>query len=132
MVGEGEETLLELVEALANCDSLSEVAGIAYMENGKYHFTGNRPFVDLDAQPPLAYDLIDVNLYRRKIFGSDHLSFNSSRGCSYRCGFCYDSVVHRRVWRAMQPETVVDRLKQIIRDYDIMDSILPMIICSPI
>ena len=75
--------------------------------------------MDLDAQPPLAYDLIDINLYRRKIFGSDHVSFNSSRGCSYRCGFCYDSVVHRRKWRAMQPETVVDRLKQIIRDYDI-------------
>jgi len=119
VVGEGEDTLLELVEALASGDSLSEVAGIAYMENGNYRFTGNRPFVDLDAQPPLAYDLIDVNLYRRKIFGSDHVSFNSSRGCSYRCGFCYDSVVHRRVWRAMQPENVVDRLKQIIRDYDI-------------
>ncbi len=119
VVGEGEATLLALVKALANGDSLGEVAGIAYSENGNYRYTGNRPFVDLDAQPPLAYDLIDINLYRRKIFGSDHVSFNSSRGCSYRCGFCYDSVVHRRVWRAMQPETVVDRLERVIRDYDI-------------
>lgn len=119
VVGEGEATLLELAEALANGRSLSEVAGIAYSENGNIHFTNTRPFVDLDAQPPLAYDLIDINLYRRRIFGSDHVSFNSSRGCSFRCGFCYDSVVHKRNWRSMQPEKVVEGLKRVVRDYDI-------------
>ncbi len=119
VAGEGEETLRELAGALANGDSPREVAGIGYHENGEYIYTGNRPFVDLDAQPPLAYDLIDIHLYRRKIFGSDHVSFNSSRGCSFRCGFCYDSVVHKRVWRAMQPETVVSRLERVIRDHDI-------------
>jgi radical SAM superfamily enzyme YgiQ (UPF0313 family) len=75
--------------------------------------------VDLDTQPPLAYDLVDMGLYRRRIFGSDHVSFNSSRGCSFRCGFCYDAVVHKRVWRAMQPETVAERLERLVRDYGI-------------
>ncbi len=119
VVGEGEATLLELVKALANNDSLSRVAGIAYRENGQYHFTGPRPFVELDRQPPLAYDLIDINLYRRKIFDSDHVSFNSSRGCVYRCGFCYDSIIHRRIWRSMQPKTVVEQFRRLIRDYGI-------------
>jgi anaerobic magnesium-protoporphyrin IX monomethyl ester cyclase len=119
VIGEGEATLLDLVKALANNDSLSRVAGIAYRENDQYHFTGPRPFVDLDKQLPLAYDLIDINLYRREIFGSDHVSFNSSRGCVYRCGFCYDSIVHRRVWRSMQPKTVVDQFRRLIRDYGI-------------
>lgn len=119
VIGEGEATLLELVKAFVNGDSLRTVAGIAYRENGDYTFTGVRPFVDPDVQPPLAYDLVDIDLYRRRIFGSDHVSFNSSRGCSYRCGFCYDSVVHKRVWRAMQPETVVAHLERVIRDYDI-------------
>jgi radical SAM superfamily enzyme YgiQ (UPF0313 family) len=119
VVGEGEETLPELVRALANGEPLNKVPGIAYREDGKYTFTGNRPFVDLDAQPPLAYDLIDMDLYRRTIFGSDHVSFNSSRGCSHRCAFCYDSVVHRRVWRAMRPETVVARLERVVRDHGI-------------
>ncbi len=119
VIGEGEATLLELVTTLANHLPLSGVAGIAYRENGQCRLTGLRPFIDLDAQPPPAYDLIDINLYRRKIFGSDHVSFNSSRGCAYRCGFCYDSVIHRRVWRAMQPETVVDHFRRLIRDYGI-------------
>jgi radical SAM superfamily enzyme YgiQ (UPF0313 family) len=119
VVGEGEATLLELVKALEGGSPLNQVAGIAYRENGRYHFTGLRPFVDLNDQPPLAYDLIDIDRYRRRIFGSDHVSFNSSRGCVHRCAFCYDSVVHKRKWRAMQPGAVVDRLKRIIRDYGI-------------
>jgi anaerobic magnesium-protoporphyrin IX monomethyl ester cyclase len=117
VVAEGEATLLELVKALEDGNPLDQVAGIAYRENSRYHFTGPRPFVNLNAQPPLAYDLIDINRYRRRIFGSDHVSFNSSRGCVHRCAFCYDSVVHKRKWRAMRPEIVVDRLKRLIRDY---------------
>ena len=119
VVGEGEATLPELVGALANGQALGAVAGIAYRENGRIHFTETRPFVDLNAQPPLAYDLIDINLYRRRMFGSDHVSFSSSRGCPFRCGFCYDAVVHRRKWRAMQPEKVVEGIQRLIRDYDV-------------
>ncbi len=119
VIGEGEATLTELVQTLESGGDLSGVAGIAYQENGRYQATGERPFIDLDKHPPLVYDLVDVNLYRRKIFGSDHLSVNSSRGCLNRCGFCYDSVVHKRKWRAMQPGTIMEQLKRIIRDYDI-------------
>lgn len=119
VIGEGEATLPELVNALTNGDSLSSVPGIAYTENGKVRFTGQRPFVDLNAQAPLAYDLVDINHYRRRIFGSDHVSVNTSRGCAFRCGFCYDAVVHRRRWRAMQPEFVVEMLKRVVTDYGI-------------
>lgn len=119
VIGEGEDTLPELVQTLESRGNLGDVRGIAYQEKGCYRATGERPFIDLDKHPPLAYDLVDINLYRRKIFGSDHLSLNSSRGCLNRCGFCYDSVVHKRKWRAMQPGTVLEQMKRLIRDYDI-------------
>jgi len=119
VIGEGEATLLELVKALANVNSLQGIAGIGYRENGSIRLNEARPFVDMNAQPPLAYDLVDINLYRRKIFKSDHVSFCSSRGCPFRCGFCYDNVVHKRKWRAMQPERVVEELKRLMRDYGI-------------
>ncbi|HEX7408151.1 MAG TPA: radical SAM protein [Candidatus Binatia bacterium] len=85
----------------------------------RFRWTGERPFVNLDDQPPLAYHLIQIDHYRRRLFGIDHLSFNSSRGCTFRCSFCWDPVMHKRKWRAMQPETVLDHLKRIIRDYNI-------------
>ncbi len=119
VIGEGEATLLELVKALVNGEPLGGVAGIGYRENGSIRLTEPRPFVDLNAQPPLAYDLVDINLYRRRIFKSDHVSFCSSRGCPFRCGFCYDNLVHKRKWRAMQPERVVEELKRLTRDYGI-------------
>jgi radical SAM superfamily enzyme YgiQ (UPF0313 family) len=119
VVGEGEETFPELVKTLTSGAPLSDIPGICYKENGAIHRTGDRPFVNLDEQSPLSYHLINMDRYRRRLFGIDHISFNSSRGCTFRCSFCWDPVMHKRKWRAMKPETVIDHLKRIIRDYDI-------------
>jgi len=155
VVGEGEETFLELVKALESGTPLSRVAGIWYMEDGEtsvgsgserteadsilpvlssqsdnscagatvepngYRWTGERPFVNMDEQAPLAYHLVDMNRYRRQLFGIDHVSFNSSRGCTFRCNFCWDPVMHKRKWRAMRQESVLEQLQRIITDHDI-------------
>jgi radical SAM superfamily enzyme YgiQ (UPF0313 family) len=120
VVGEGEETFKELVTALESKATLSKVPGLAYREkSGKMRFTGERPFIDLDVAPPLRYDLVDINLYRRRIFGVDHVSMNASRGCTLGCAFCWDPAMHKRKWRAMSPETVLDRMERIARDLSI-------------
>lgn len=119
VIGEGEDTFQELVMALETGGPLSEVAGLCYKENGKVRSTGVRPFVNLNEQPPLSYHLINLDHYRRRLFGIDHISFNSSRGCTFRCSFCWDPVMHKRKWRAMTPETVLDQLSRIIRDYNV-------------
>jgi radical SAM superfamily enzyme YgiQ (UPF0313 family) len=119
VMGEGEETFEELVKALEARTPLSRIPGIWYKENGTVHSTRERPFVNLDAQPPLSYHLINMDHYRRRLFGIDHVSFNSSRGCTFHCSFCWDPVMHKRKWRAMAPETVLEHLKRIIRDYGI-------------
>jgi anaerobic magnesium-protoporphyrin IX monomethyl ester cyclase len=119
VAGEGEETFLELVMALEKGIPLNNIRGLYYKEDGKVIRTEDRPFVDLDKQPGLSYDLINMDYYRRRLFGRDHISFNSSRGCTFRCSFCWDPVMHKRKWRAMAPETVLDHMKRIIKDYDI-------------
>ena len=119
VVGEGEATFTELVRAIENGTPLEQVEGIYYKEGTKIRSTPRRQFIELDKEPPLSYDMVDVDLYRRNLFGVDHLTFNSSRGCTFRCSFCWDPVVHNRTWRAMRPETVIDHLKRIIRDYGV-------------
>lgn len=120
VIGEGEATFFELVHALAEQRPLDGVAGIAFRgDAGRVHVTPPRPFVDLDAEPPLAYELVDLDLYRRRMFGVDHLSFNSSRGCTFRCSFCWDPVMHKRTWRAMRPDTVLEDLRKIVREHGI-------------
>lgn len=120
VVGEGEASFADLVKAFQAGTPLSDVAGIAYKdEDGRIRATGERFFIELDKEPPLSYHLLDMDLYRRRMFGVDHVTFNSSRGCLFRCAFCWDPVMHKRKWRAMEPETVLDHLQRIIRDYGI-------------
>jgi anaerobic magnesium-protoporphyrin IX monomethyl ester cyclase len=119
VAGEGEDSFEELVKALEAGTPLRHVKGIWYRENGKACFTGPRPFIDLDAQPPLSYGLIEMNRYRRRLFDLDHISFTSSRGCPFNCAFCWEPAMNQRKWRPMQPETVLEHLKRLIRDYGI-------------
>ena len=119
VAGEGESTFQELVKAMEAGRPLSHVRGIWYRENGQSRFTGHRPFVDFDAQPPLSYDLIEMDRYRRRLFDRDHISFTSSRGCTFNCAFCWEPAMNSRKWRAMAPETVLEHLKRMIRDYGV-------------
>lgn len=119
VVGEGEASFRELVHALDEGRPLDGVPGVHFKRDGRTYGTPPGPFVDLDREPPLAYGLLDMDRYRRCLFGVDHISFNSSRGCTFRCSFCWDPVMHKRTWRAMQPETVLDQLRRIIRDHGI-------------
>jgi len=119
VAGGGEAPFEELVKALETGTPLSDVIGIWYRKDGKAQFTGSRPFVDLDTQPPLSYDLIHMDRYRRRLFDLDHISFASSRGCLSNCAFCWEPAMNNRKWRAMKAETVLDHLKRIIRDHGI-------------
>jgi len=67
VVGEGEETMLELVNEAENGSDLSKVKGIAYKENGgKTRFTPPRGFIqDLNSIPFPARELFDNEGYRK-------------------------------------------------------------------
>ena len=46
VVGEGEETIVELVKALGNGHGLSEIKGIYYKDKNKFVFTGGRTLIE--------------------------------------------------------------------------------------
>ena len=62
-VGEGDETFLELVEALQRKQPLTDVKGLAYMEGPRYVFTGERPLLDVETLLPTPWELVDVEAY---------------------------------------------------------------------
>lgn len=75
VVGEGEETLPELIRVLQNCGDISSVKGIAFMNNNKIVFTGKRDDVDLDMYPAFDPDVM-------------HSSIEITRGCPFNCAYC--------------------------------------------
>lgn len=90
--GEGEQATLELMQHFARMKSCEDIRGICY-KNGDGSIVRTPP-VEQMLRPFLikdAWNLLDLPKYRggRKGFG---LSFNTMRGCSWRCHFCSEPV----------------------------------------
>ena len=77
VVGEGEETIVELMQKIMINEDLSEVKGIAYINvENEYIFTGKRVLVDLNNYPPFP------------IKNTRYGAIEITRGCPYVCYFC--------------------------------------------
>ena len=114
--GEGEETMVDLLNVLSSGGDLSQVKGIAYRDNGAVVATEKRDYIkDLDALP-LAWDLVDWPIYTyRTMEGSRLAIVSSSRGCSQQCSFCSQQLFWNRKWRGRSPENFVGEL-EFLRD----------------
>ncbi len=114
--GEGEETLVDLLNTLNAGGDVSKVKSIVYMDNGNLAVTPSRGFIkDLDALP-LAWDLVDWPIYTYRTMENSRLAIvSSSRGCSQQCSFCSQQLFWQRNWRGRSPENFVGEL-EFLRD----------------
>ena len=112
--GEGEVSFFELVQALVRGESVAGIPGVWCKDGACAVSGGQREFIDLDRQPPLAYELVDVPKYTRTVFGTKRLSFSTSRGCTFPCSYCYNTTFHRRQWRALSANVAVEHIKDFV------------------
>src|SRR6185436_20109940 len=127
VLGEGEDTLLEIVEVLGRCGSKAAflaagvrdaITGIAFSRDGKMVKTPPRPFVlDLDALPLPARDLLPLERY--KPVGNRYkrlpaFSMVAIRGCPYPCAFCSEA---RTTVRFSSPARVIAEIEHLIATY---------------
>jgi anaerobic magnesium-protoporphyrin IX monomethyl ester cyclase len=118
--GEGEETMVELMDAISAKRDMSKVKGIAYRENGEIVVTPSRRFIeDLDMLP-MAWDLIDWPIYTYKPMDNSVLGIvSSSRGCTQQCSFCSQQLLWQRRWRGRSPENFVGELEYLRDTYGV-------------
>lgn len=115
VIGEGEQTFLEILSTLEHGGSLKEVDGICYKNNGNVERTTPRQLIDdLDSIPWPARDLVEMERYYMDI--SSHrgiwpaYTVFASRGCPFNCAFCTSNIWGRR-WRRRDPKKVVDEIE---------------------
>jgi anaerobic magnesium-protoporphyrin IX monomethyl ester cyclase len=123
VIGEGEETMLDLIEHYQGGRSLDSIDGIVYRkDDGALHFTGKRKKLrDLDQLPFPARHLLPPNLYR-PVPVDDHafpkFAMVTSRGCPHACAFCQKS---RSGYRSHSPQYVADEIEHLVRDFGVRD-----------
>ena len=112
IIGEGEETLKELIPAIHQKESWHDIRGLAFMENGRLVVTGQRDFIsDLDSLPMPARHLLPVSRYLALGFP---VSIITSRGCPNQCIFCQGRRMVGRKVRYRSPESVADEMENIL------------------
>ncbi|MCD6461228.1 MAG: radical SAM protein [Thermoplasmata archaeon] len=121
--GEGEYTLAELVSHLeSGKPGLGEIDGLYYRENGTIRKNRPRePILHLDELPFPARHLIDPEEYLMPVPQEGlvrNTMIQTSRGCPYRCIFCYRSKDPANL-RARSPENVLDELQEAVEKYSV-------------
>ncbi len=115
VVGEGEETLVEMLKE----KDWSKVKGIVFKKGGKTISTKPRDFLDINKLPPPPYHLLKMENYFIPFVGARALHVHTSRGCPHRCTFCYNRVFNQGRWRAMKAKKAADMIEEMVKRFDL-------------
>jgi radical SAM superfamily enzyme YgiQ (UPF0313 family) len=121
LLGEGERTLPELVEALTagRLSAVDSICGVGYKTNGKLHL----PRFSFDSSKGYRGDLIDniealpfparelIEPARYTLGGKRLTMLVTSRGCPYHCTFCSIFLTAGRQFRTRSINSVIDEMK---------------------
>ncbi len=119
VIGEGEQTIVELVGAIERGENQGLIRGIAYRTGDKVVVHPPRePIADLDDILFPARHLLDMARYTTHHFKSFGIkvpkikstTMISSRGCPYLCSFCYHDLQGKK-WRGRSPENIVEEIR---------------------
>ena len=122
VMGEGEVTVIELIEAIKGKRPFSSVKGIAYLKKGKVLINPRQDLIrDLDSIPLPAYDLFPMEYYR--LLRMPHATNSdlvmpilSGRGCTFQCNYCY------RLDKGFRPrscESIIEEIRLLKEKYNI-------------
>ena len=124
VLGEGEETFVELLRQLAGQEKGRKpetIPGLAFLREGKPFFTPPRePIGDLDSLPfPARHLLPPLSAYSPTAASYRRLPLvhiMTSRGCPSRCNFC-DRAIFGERYRARSADNVLAEVEEMVKRY---------------
>jgi len=128
VIGEGDETIVELIDVIQNRDILADVKGIAYKTDwgyngGVFYYVNERrkQIQDIDSLPFPAWDKFPIDYY--SLIREPHIKNNercmpviTARGCPFKCNFCYRM---EKGVRLRSVESIVEEISILKKDYHI-------------
>lgn len=127
IMGEGEESFADLINAIELNLDFSRIPGLGYRENGEVIIVPRQPprRKTLDELPFPAWDLIDVDKYmnftRQSVVYAHprYATIFTSRGCPYQCIYCHP--VFGKKWQKRSPENILEEMNFLYNNYGIRE-----------
>lgn len=133
-LGEGEDTIADLVRTLESGGDVSAVKGLAWKRGGRAIANEPRPYrEELDELPFPAWDLFPLERYRLFSFAvvrEPGMLILGSRGCPYNCTFCSLKIMGRKR-RKRSTANIADEFEWLLnsfgyRQMSFIDPIFPL------
>lgn len=132
VMGEGEETFLEIARRFEKKKNLDNILGTAvHGKNGKVFVNKPRPFIkDLDSLPFPARHLLPMDIYfnisKKSETGSYVMRYPtteivSSRGCPNNCIYCAVPKLWGRTWRPFSAGRVLLEMEFLVKRYGVKE-----------
>ncbi|MEI7640415.1 MAG: radical SAM protein [bacterium] len=117
--GEGEITLVELVNRLYKGEPLDGVLGLSFKKDNVVINNPDRPYMNVDELPiDLPYELLPLEKYP---YYKNMAAFplQSGRGCPHYCTFCYNVYFNKRMTRLKSSARVLEEIQYLIKKFKI-------------
>ena len=125
VLGEGEETAVDVADWIAGHRSLEEIPGIAIRHHGLPHCNSRRQRIrELDQIPRPAWHLFPLESYLSKGYGHGvnlgrSMPMLATRGCPYQCTFCSSPNMWTTRYSLRSISSVVDEIDDYVARYGI-------------
>lgn len=118
VMGEGEITFLELMNAIAEKRSMQSIDGLAYLDKGEIVINKDRAFADLADLPVIDFSFVDPKKYFVENVGCKKmLHIYASKGCVCRCTYCYNPYFSQCVWRPRPFKYFLEEIKDLVENH---------------
>ncbi len=130
VLGEGEEMIVEAINALNQNMSLQHLDWICYRsQEGSIVLNPKTRYIeDLDSISSPSFDLLPIERYFELNRPHGTITRNrrvlpiiTSRGCPVKCVFCSIHPIWGRQYRTRSPESVVNEIKMLVEQYGIQE-----------
>ena len=122
IVGEGESTILDLVESIEKGISPSHVRNLIYVDHGNILSNEcSRKEVEIDRIPFPDRDIFPIFQYKGMFTKSKkYTQLISSRGCNNSCNHCPEPSLWNK-WRGRSPENIIEEISSVVDNFGIKE-----------
>lgn len=112
-IGEGETSILPIIEAVLTDNYSDKVKGLVYRQGNEIINTGMPDLINnLDDLPFIDYSFINMKMMKK-------VDIDAGRGCPFGCTFCSTKSFWNRKFRLKSPERIVREIQMLKEDYGI-------------